>query len=483
MDENRVVLAGDLPAMTISRLVARGELTRLARGVYTASNDPENFVRQHFLEIAGRVFPQSVITDKSARTGRPVLSCLYLAGPGSAKRLALPGLQIESRIGPGAVAGDIELPCGLFLASRPRGLLDNMRATRATKTHPRATLSPTELDDWLDDLCATDGEPRLNEYRDAARAIAGALGVSDTTVHRLSERMSAAIGSHYVTTKSVRFGARQAGVPYDAVRLARFELLGAALSSSPPQHHFLDSNDTSRYQLAPFFDAYFSNFVEGTEFAIDEAKAIVFDHFIPPRRVADAHDIVGTFEVLDRMRNQLLPQTAKEFIDLLQTRHAVIMGGRPEKRPGEFKTIRNQAGGTIFVDPSLVTGTLMRGYDVVTKLTTPFERAVLTMFVVAEVHPFDDGNGRIARAMMNAEFDAGSETRIIVPTVFRDDYLGALRRLSRFEDPGPLIKAMTYAHDVFAAVEFREFQATFDLLRRINAFEEDTDRRLLLPAR
>jgi hypothetical protein len=35
----------------------------------------------------------------------------------------------------------------------------------------------------------------------------------------------------------------------------------------------------------PFFEAYFSNFIEGTEFAVDEAAAIIFENRIPKNRV------------------------------------------------------------------------------------------------------------------------------------------------------------------------------------------------------
>ncbi len=32
-----------------------------------------------------------------------------------------------------------------------------------------------------------------------------------------------------------------------------------------------------------------------------------------------------------------------------------------------------------------------------------FPRALLAMFVVAEVHPFNDGNGRLARLVISAQ--------------------------------------------------------------------------------
>ena len=43
---------------------------------------------------------------------------------------------------------------------------------------------------------------------------------------------------------------------------------------------------------------------------------------------------------------------------------------------------------------------------------------------------------------------------MIIPTVFRDDYLGALRRLTRRGDPSILIKALRFAHDYTAAIDF-----------------------------
>jgi hypothetical protein len=48
----------------------------------------------------------------------------------------------------------------------------------------------------------------------------------------------------------------------------------------------------------PFFEAYFSNFIEGTEFSIEEAEAIVKTGDVPKNRPEDAHDVLGTFEAV-----------------------------------------------------------------------------------------------------------------------------------------------------------------------------------------
>jgi hypothetical protein len=148
------------------------------------------------------------------------------------------------------------------------------------------------------------------------------------------------------------------------------------------------------------------------------------------------------------------------------------MVGRPDRRPGKFKEIANQAGSTLFVAPDLVNGTLREGFARLDNLDSGFERAVYAMFLIAEIHPFDDGNGRAARVMMNAELSHYNENRIIVPTVFRTNYLNGLRRLSRDDDPSILIKALRYAHDFTNSVDFADFDASIEQLAAVNAFED-----------
>ena len=47
--DNEIVFAGDLPSQTISDMVRRGDLRRLARGIYTTDTTgrPEAVVARH----------------------------------------------------------------------------------------------------------------------------------------------------------------------------------------------------------------------------------------------------------------------------------------------------------------------------------------------------------------------------------------------------------------------------------------------------
>src|SRR5690606_10696897 len=160
--------------------------------------------------------------------------------------------------------------------------------------------------------------------------------------------------------------------------------------------------------------AYFSNFIEGTRFEVEEALQIIDSGKPLPARDEDSHDVLGTYQIVSNQKEmQTTPQNADELIHILRYRHQVLMAARPGKNPGEFKDRNNRAGNTQFVDHTLVIGTLFQGYDYYRALRHPFAKAAFMLFMVSEVHPFLDGNGRLARVMMNAELSNQGHTKII----------------------------------------------------------------------
>lgn len=250
-----------------------------------------------------------------------------------------------------------------------------------------------------------------------------------------------------------------------------FENLHDALRRFPPEPARLWHPATPAAIKQAFFEAYFSNFIEGTEFAIEEASAIVFDGVIPSNRPADAHDVLGTFRLVSNAEEmKRLPKNADAFLDLLRKRHRTIMEGRPEKAPGEFKDRPNQAGTFILVAPEDLQGTLAEGFRVYQRLTEPLHRAIFMMFLVSEVHPFADGNGRVARVMMNAELAAAQQVRVLIPIVYRSNYISALRALSTDAWPEPIIKTLAFAQHYVAAVPWTDIRQARLVLARTNAF-------------
>jgi fido (protein-threonine AMPylation protein) len=175
-----------------------------------------------------------------------------------------------------------------------------------------------------------------------------------------------------------------------------------------------------------------------------------------------------------------IPNSSDELLDLLLSRHKTLLSARKGKSPGQFKEKNNRVGDTFFVDFKLVRGTLIRGFDYYKILADPFARAAYMMFLVSEVHPFEDGNGRIARVMMNAELVNKNQSKIIIPTVYRDDYMLTLKRLTKRKDLEPYVKMLTKIHHFSENLNFENYDDLYSYLNSHNAFFEPEERKYLL---
>ncbi len=191
----------------------------------------------------------------------------------------------------------------------------------------------------------------------------------------LSRLISTSLGTSDVPLITEGAKARSLGIGYDPDRLETFEVLRIAMENTP----FVRQTARPNMEYLPFFEAYFSNYIEGTEFEIGEAYDIVFEGAIPEERPGDAHDILGTFQVVsDQTEMARSAANPDEFLEILKYRHSIIMAGRKDARPGEFKIESNRWGETIFVEPELVIGTLVRGFEYLQTLQDPVARAVFS---------------------------------------------------------------------------------------------------------
>lgn len=276
-----------------------------------------------------------------------------------------------------------------------------MRPSRARGGLLPRTLSRQEIENRLDTIIRRNGEDALNRIRDKAGAIAAPLGL-EQELKELSDLASTLLGTRDAKTHGPVAKARAAGKPFDPDRIRLFEALFAALRETVPTDRPVQKRTGEANTNLAFFEAYFSNFIEGTEFTVEEAEEIVFGGVIPQERPDDAHDILGTYRIVsDEADMRTLSLDFENFLALLRHRHATIMGARLDKNPGSFKTTTNRVGNTVFVAPDLVAGTLENGFAFLEGLGDPFQRAVFMMFLVSEVHPFTGGNGRIARIMLH----------------------------------------------------------------------------------
>jgi len=459
----------------VSDAAAAGLLQKIGPRLYTTDvrSTPEEVVRLHRWTVAGILMPGAVVGYRSILDPESTPEVLFLTWK-YRRSLSLPGLTLNAVKGPGALPGDMPFQDQLFFASRPRALLESLRPSRSRDGLARG-LRLEEVEELLERLVRID-DALANRIRDEARDLAPKLNAEREFEH-LDEMLGRLLGTRGDLPDTPRASARRAGERYDPERLGLFDSLQAALRKwvSSPRHDAVLSG--TPFKNLAFLDAYFSNYIEGTEFEVEEAANIVFGGAIPANRPADAHDILGTFRVVSdpvemSIGGSRSPADFDGFLDLLKRRHYLILEGRPDKRPGELKQIANRAGSTRFVDPELVRGTLRIGWQMLQTLEDPFHRAAFMMFLLTEVHPFDDGNGRVARAVMNAELISGGARRILVPTSRRYDYLAGLKRMSRHGDATPFLRMLDYMQEFSASLDTSHLPQALRTLRERGAFEE-----------
>jgi len=455
-------------------MIKKGLLRKIAPKIYTTNleDEPDVIIRRNVFYIIGQLYPQAVISHRSAYELKPTADGdIYLTYSYS-KNISLPGLTVHLMEGPKGTEHDMPFIENLYISSLERRTLENLQKGRARGNSSKC-LPRTSIEEFLERMLQVNGESGLNAFRDKARVVSKELDMKEEfeTLNHIIGAILSTKPSGILTSASAQ--ARAQGEPYDSERIRLFGVLFEALHNSPLPLIDEPNVENAAFRNFAFFESYFSNYIEGTEFEIEDARTIIETGQPLPDRNADSHDVLGTFQlVASRREMRRTPSSSDELIELLQDRHRILMAARPDRNPGLFKMQNNHAGDTHFVDCTLVRGTLRKGYELYQALEHPFAKALFMMFMISEVHPFNDGNGRISRIMMNSELVAADQSKIIIPTVFREDYLNALRRLTRKGDPSVVIRALSRVRQFSANITGDNFEVTRKYLESCNAFKD-----------
>ncbi|KAA6340916.1 hypothetical protein EZS27_011254 [termite gut metagenome] len=465
----------------INKAEKEGKIKKIAPRIYTTNlRDSEGYIfKRNFFEILKWRFPNAVISHRSASELRPTETGNFFITSNYTKKITdLKGITLNVMKGKPALESDVNLG-GIYASSEWRWILENMQVSR--KKGGESKNFPIEyIEDKLEKIIIREGEEGVNMFRDKVREIAKQLSY-DNEFNKLSAIISALLSTHnseVLSSTSAR--ARAIGMPFDAKRVEVFEILYDKLKDYYFPERTDKNNSEDSFRLFSFFEAYFSNYIEGTEFTIEDAKKIVDTGIVIPKRIKDSHDILGTFHIVSNSYEMgITPYTIDELIQILKKRHLTMMSGRAEEvNAGDFKSKNNRAGNTEFVDYTLIEGTLRQGFKYYAALTDPMAKAIFMMFMISEVHPFTDGNGRISRIMGNAELFKSGLSRIIVPTVYREDYIMSLKKLTNRKDPDTYIRVMDklqyFSNNIFGE-NFDELNSYF---KETNAYKEPSEGKL-----
>lgn len=456
----------------IGKLLKEGLIKKIAARLYTSNmaETSEIIVRRNWYRILSELYPEAFLSHRSALERMPT-KCGHIYLTHSYTDITeLPGITIHFLKGHAPITDD-ELFFGNLKASGlARAYIENLQSSRGSGEESK-TLSRERLEEKIESFLRVKGDDALNLVRGRAKQIAPELGMKKewTALNQLiTDMLGTGLSKNLISSIAK---ARVLGEPVDADRIQLFESFYEALTKSEYPDYPDKNKGIKSYQNFAFFEGYFSNYIEGTEFTIDEAKQIISTATPLPARDEDSHDVLGTYQIVsNRNEMTLQPKDANDLLKLLQDRHAILLSARTSKKPGQFKDINNRAGNTEFVDRSLVPGTLKRGYEWYTLLQHPFAKAAYMMFMISEVHPFLDGNGRIARVMMNAELGAKGLSKIIIPTVYREDYMGSLKKFTKTRDGDAYISMLLRAWEFSSNVYDNELDTMQKYLTQCDAF-------------
>lgn len=464
----------------ISKLEKEKKIRKISPRIYTGNfeDEPGTIIRRNLFSILGHLYPGAVLSHRSALEFKPTSTGQIFITYTYTKRINLPGITIRFLEGKGPIKGDNKISGELFVSQLERSILENLQPSRKPGPDSKTVTLP-ELEERLEKIVRVNGESELNKTRDRAREISKELNLTGE-FEKLDKIISAMLSTNSSDIlKSPVAAARAFGLPYDPSRYELFEILYRELIQNEYRFFEEKNNDSTSFKNFAFFESYFSNYIEGTKFEIDQAKQIIETQTPMPSRNDDSHDILGTYRIVaNKKEMKIVPSSPGELISILKYRHRILMSSRKEKNPGEFKDRNNFAGQTSFVEYLLVEGTLVKSFDFYKALKHPFSKAAYIMFVVSEIHPFIDGNGRMARIMMNSELVNMEQSKIIIPTVYREDYLLTLRKLTRQREPGAYVSMLSKIHEFSSTIFGESINDLQTLLEKSNAFQESGEGKL-----
>ena len=177
---------------------------------------------------------------------------------------------------------------------------------------------------------------------------------------------------------------------------------------------------------------YTSNALEGNTLTESETKIILEEGMtIGGKPLKDHFEAVGHAEAFDHLFTMVKLKSIKE--ENIQELHRLFFYRIDQKTAGKYRKTQAIITGSKYPLPkpadllSLMKHLIPR-IDELRKVKHPVELAALMHKEFVFIHPFVDGNGRVARLLMNLVLLQENYNIAIIPPITRRDYIDSLEK-------------------------------------------------------
>jgi fido (protein-threonine AMPylation protein) len=183
--------------------------------------------------------------------------------------------------------------------------------------------------------------------------------------------------------------------------------------------------------------------LEGNTLSLVEAALVLEDGIAPKgKQLREIHEIEN-FKRLIRFMNGYKGDIS---LDLVRKIHSMVQRNIDDEQSGNLRRISVGVVGSNFEPPPAIfvqeeLQELIDWYKKNPDNLPPFEIACIFHYRFVQVHPFVDGNGRVARELLNFILEKNGYPPLIIEVKDREDYL---KRLQMADDgePKPFIELL-----------------------------------------
>jgi len=186
---------------------------------------------------------------------------------------------------------------------------------------------------------------------------------------------------------------------------------------------------------------YSSNALEGNSLTLSETKVLLEDGItVGGKPIRDCYEATGHAKAYDYMLTAARSGELSITEDMICRLHFLFYNGIDPDNAGRYRTEQVFITGTEYLPPTAedVPGCMA---SFVSELTEkqgalhPIELAAYAHRRLVDIHPFQDGNGRTARLLMNLILVNRGYCIVSIPPVLRHSYITALQQAQRKHNP------------------------------------------------